>query len=113
MNDLINREEACLALDRIKIDFKHETFYSFYQKALTALHDLPSAQPEIIRCKECKHRDPEDKKCDCGHDIRWQLPRQDDWYCADAERRTDERQEHTMEEFMHGQDMGNPEDGSL
>ena len=44
-------------------------------------------QPEIIRCKDCKHRDPEDKKCDCGHDIQWQLPRQDDWFCADAERR--------------------------
>ena len=40
----------------------------------------------IVRCKECKHRDPEDKKCDCGHDIEWQLPRQDDWYCADGER---------------------------
>ena len=49
-----------------------------------------SAQAEIIRCDECKHRDPEDKKCDCGHDIIWQLPRNDDWYCADAERRTDE-----------------------
>lgn len=45
--------------------------------------------PEIITCGECKHRDPEDKKCDCGHDIIWQLPRNDDWYCADAERRTD------------------------
>lgn len=48
-----------------------------------------SAQPEIIRCQECKHRDPEDKKCDCGHDIRWQLPRDDNWFCADAERRTE------------------------
>ena len=50
--------------------------------------------PEIITCGECKHRDPEDKKCDCGHDIIWQLPRGDDWYCADAERaerRTDGR----------------------
>ena len=46
-------------------------------------------QPEIVRCGECKHRDPEDKKCDCGHDIIWQLPRGDDWYCGDAERRTD------------------------
>lgn len=46
--------------------------------------------PEIVRCGECRHRDPEDKKCDCGHDIIWQLPRGDDWYCADAERRTDE-----------------------
>ena len=45
--------------------------------------------PEIVRCGECRHRDPEDKKCDCGHDIIWQLPRGADWYCADAERRTD------------------------
>lgn len=48
-------------------------------------------EPEaIVRCKDCKHRDPEDKKCDCGHDILWQLPRDNDWFCADAERRTDE-----------------------
>ena len=44
---------------------------------------------EIVTCGECKHRDPEDKKCDCGHAIIWQLPRDDNWYCADAERRTD------------------------
>lgn len=43
----------------------------------------------IIRCKDCKHRDPEDKKCDCGHGIIWQLPRDDNWFCADGERRTD------------------------
>ena len=48
-------------------------------------------EPEIIHCGECKHRDPEDKKCDCGHDIIWQLPRDDDWFCGDAERRTDGR----------------------
>ena len=46
-------------------------------------------QKELIRCKDCKHRDPEDKKCDCGHGIVWQLPRPDDWYCADGERRTE------------------------
>ena len=45
--------------------------------------------PEIVRCGECRHRDPEDKKCDCGHDIIWQLARDDNWYCADAERRTE------------------------
>lgn len=44
-------------------------------------------QPEIVRCKDCKHRDPEDKKCDCGHAIQWQLPRPDDWFCADGERK--------------------------
>jgi hypothetical protein len=44
-------------------------------------------QPEIVRCKDCNHRDPEDHKCDCGHDIQWQLPRADDWFCADGIRK--------------------------
>lgn len=52
-------------------------------------HMAKSDIVEVVRCKDCKHRDPEDKKCDCGHDILWQLPRLDDWFCADAERRTD------------------------
>lgn len=42
---------------------------------------------ELVRCGECKHRDPEDKKCDCGHGIMWQLPRDDNWFCADGERK--------------------------
>ena len=42
---------------------------------------------ELVRCRDCKHRDPEDHKCDCGHGIQWQLPRQDDWFCADGERK--------------------------
>lgn len=45
---------------------------------------------KVVRCKDCRHRDPEDKKCDCGHDILWQLPRQDDWFCGDGERREDD-----------------------
>ena len=58
--------------------------------AIDIIIAVPPVQPEIIHCGECKHRDPEDHKCDCGHDIIWQLPRDDKWYCADAERRTDE-----------------------
>ena len=46
-----------------------------------------SREDEIVKCKDCKHRDPEDKKCDCGHDIHWQLPRPDNWFCADGEKR--------------------------
>lgn len=44
---------------------------------------IPYKKPEIIRCKDCQYRDPEDKKCDHGHGIVWQLPRPDDWFCAD------------------------------
>lgn len=63
------------------------------------------AQPEIIRCKDCKHRilnENYGKKgrymrlkamCDLDTGDPFQLGRSaedDDWYCADAERRTDE-----------------------
>jgi hypothetical protein len=63
-----------------------QELYKQYAAWLRELVERRKA-PEIIRCGECRHRDPEDKKCDCGHDIIWQLPRGDDWYCADAERR--------------------------
>jgi hypothetical protein len=45
---------------------------------------------ELVRCKDCKHRDPEDGKCDSGHGIIWNLPRPDDWFCADGERKEGE-----------------------
>lgn len=58
------------------------------------LEHIPAVDAvEVVRCKDCKHCDPEDKKCDCGHAILWQLPRDDDWFCADGERRDDELQE--------------------
>ena len=52
------------------------------------MHDLRKVG-ELVRCGECKHRDPEDKKCDCGHDIVWQLPRDDNWFCGDGKRKED------------------------
>ncbi len=46
----------------------------------------------VVRCRDCKHRDPEDKKCDYGGMAVQGLffPRPDNWFCADGERR-DER----------------------
>jgi hypothetical protein len=83
--DTISRQDAIRIVDGI------DTWQAGWRgNAIESIKALPSAQPEIIHCGECKHRDPEDHKCDCGHDIIWQLPRDDKWYCADAERRTDE-----------------------
>ena len=50
---------------------------------------LPSVNPQIIRCKDCKHRDPEDKKCDCGC---WHFPfvTKDDDFCSYAEAKMEE-----------------------
>ena len=63
------------------------------------LRQLPSAQPEIIRCTECKHYREYDSKyvenavvVQCMADrypISETIP--DGWFCAGAERRTDEQ----------------------
>lgn len=54
------------------------------------LTDMPTAEPEIIRCRECKHNYVD------GDNVRFNVcelmhnkVQSDDWYCADAERRTD------------------------
>ena len=89
--DLIERQKAIDALADMHCKSDEDGYvWIIRSDAWARIDALPSAQPEIIRCKDCKHRDPEDKKCDCGHDIIWQLPRDDDWFCGSAERRTDD-----------------------
>ncbi len=87
MNDLISRQAAIDLFPNDSLEWDTYRGYIAPHLARRMIEELPSAQPEIIRCKDCKHWDPEDKKCDCGHDIIWQLPRHADWYCADAERK--------------------------
>ena len=43
----------------------------------------------VIRCKDCKHRDPEDKKCDCGSLARQgcPFPVDDNYFCGYGERK--------------------------
>ena len=44
---------------------------------------LREREPEIVRCKDCKHYDPDTQSCNNGLDGIF-LP---DWFCADGERR--------------------------
>lgn len=91
MGCLINKEEAVEALGARPISWTDSDYelgrQNQYDEDMEAVVSVPSI--DIVRCKECKYRDPEDKKCDCGHDIIWQLPRNDNWFCADGERRND------------------------
>ena len=43
----------------------------------------------LVRCKDCRYRDPEDKKCDSGALERagCLFPVDDDYFCADGERK--------------------------
>lgn len=47
---------------------------------------LPSAQPKIIRCKDCKHN----RRLECPFGITVFDAPKDDEFCSRAERRTDE-----------------------
>ncbi len=42
----------------------------------------------VVHCKDCKHRDPEDKRCDCGC---WHTPftTNDNDFCRYGERKND------------------------
>lgn len=79
-----------------------EEKYKSYIEAEKALEMLPSAQPEIIRCKDCIHKptitsdfyengfDIEfpDFRCPCRCDDGWYnwIP-EDDWFCGNGERK--------------------------
>ena len=97
MNDLISRQAA---IDELKkISFSHWFECGEYlsedtreikiissNKALETIEDLPSVQPDIIACGDCKHYIPHDKRCGYwNHGVKPLM------WCSQAERRTDER----------------------
>ena len=50
MSDLISRQVAIDAIDSLYFDTIDD-----HDRAKEKIKRLPSAQPEIIRCKDCKH----------------------------------------------------------
>lgn len=76
------KEELCRDCEACGGDKRACTEYRFIQT-------LPAADVRpVVLCKDCRHRDPEDHKCDCG-----QLERAgcvfsvaDDYFCAYGER---------------------------
>ena len=88
MDDLISRKAVKeLAHNQVREKYCGAALKGhrdFYIKLADSIIDLlPSAQPEIIRCKDCKKREH------CRTTNTWAVAPSDDWYCADAERRTD------------------------
>lgn len=82
MNDLIDRQmlKATLLLG----DDEEHDYCVPCKKVMQIIDDMPSAQPEIIRCKDCKHWDGVDT-CDVIDAPVW-----DNDFCSMAERRSDE-----------------------
>ena len=111
MSDLINRQTA---IERIRSQMifglecgkEIQEYYEGLSCAVNILAGLPSAEPEIIRCCKCVYWQQDtvrQNSNDAGwwnealckkHTIYGNEPHEAwvdaDWYCADAERRTDE-----------------------
>ena len=75
MNDLINRQAA---IDALAEEAEREPWNYSPHDAIATIKALPSAQPEIIRCRDCIKADL------CA----WR--REGAEYCSYAERREDD-----------------------
>ena len=88
MDDLISRQAAIDALGEKPLAWTEGEYelglQNQWQSDVDALNGLPSAQPEIIRCKDCKHWDGVDT-CDVIDAPVW-----DNDFCSMAERRSNE-----------------------
>ena len=97
MGVYIDREEAIKCLDGnvlITRQSEAEAVREYFEMVIKRLENLPTI--DLVRCGECKHRDPEDKKCDSGMLERQGciFPVADDYFCKYGERRSDE---HTIQ----------------
>lgn len=63
----------------------------YFATAERVLAELPSAQPEIVRCKDCKFYSPMNRETKTGIcNLIMHQNFGDNWFCAGAERRPDE-----------------------
>ena len=89
---MIYLDDAIDALERKKDKKAKGDIGGFYNKIIQndidALMQLPSAQPEIIYCKNCKYYRWEIDMCDEPYSTARNVVHEDD-YCSKAERRTD------------------------
>ena len=95
MDDLISRQVTIDMLAAMQGQCTNKAALIQNSKIWRQIKDLPSAQPEIIRCKDCKYackwRDEESAKkfgqiYECARGVL-NCPKPED-FCSKAERRT-------------------------
>lgn len=93
MKDPIERQDIIKELESwLKVEGYSEGELNIIKAVLYELQSLPSAQPEIIRCKDCKFYSPINRETKTGIcNLTMHQNFGDNWFCAGAERRTDEQ----------------------
>lgn len=94
MTDLIDRDEL---MRKHTTSLNHDNRHNTVEE-LKCLFELIGNAPtvdavQVVRCKDCVHRDPEDKKCDCGSLARagCPFPVDDNYFCGYGERNDSEQ----------------------
>ena len=83
-NDLISRAAA---IDAMSEAYEKDEIWEDYEKRL---NELPSAQPEIIHCRDCKYWNPYRMECEgIGNWFGFEGAWEENGYCYKAERRAD------------------------
>lgn len=102
MSDLIDRKAAIKAIEDLQDCYNG--FSDTYDKSciIGVLEEVPSAEPKIVRCKDCDWWDRIDDgsygychSCKHGfYSANWEISiyrrYKEDFFCADGERRVDE-----------------------
>ena len=95
MDDMISRRAAIRWVKTESNPYGKPTLdYESGKKVIEHLEAMPSAQPEIVRCKECKWYELPSHKI-TENCVKWMksngilLPIKPNDYCSYAERRTD------------------------
>lgn len=87
--DLISRQAAISHLTAVKACVDDDT-QEFVDALISDFGKLPSAQPEIIRCKECEYGNQDEDGLWYCRSFGCVVGDVDgNGFCADAERRTD------------------------
>ena len=92
MSDLISRDEAAEKIRMLLRVASCEAIVHYNHgagDALATIKNLPSAQPEITRCKDCKWCEDADGLM-CKNTASWVIATDYDFGCVCAERRQDD-----------------------
>lgn len=82
VNEVVHKKIQMLLADAPTVEIDCPTRSQFKRMAVQLGYE------PVVHCKDCKHRDPEDKRCDCGC---WHTPftTNDNDFCSYGERKND------------------------
>ena len=98
--DLISRQEA-INLINVRLSQPCKNLTSEFKKGMedgyyrirSDIKRMPSAQPDIVRCKDCKYQRKGQNECEawnlCGYRPWQYTPITDEHFCSYAEREED------------------------